>query len=385
MAAATPAPSCGLRVSQGACWVMFAFDVGFAIDLVAAERTAARVAGAEGAQREVLRHSRKSPRSFVYRPSPLRVARRGRRITIAGHDCEESVNATIYDFGAVSIAYAFPTQGELGALVALSEALYENEELLADARGHAEGLLALLGQAVSRPGLTPLFEDYVVFHARRFEREPGAPLAAWLDGAREPLAHILRSESRPLSKQERDEATGSVVAYGEDDVAIVDWNSALLLGEDMDDALAVLEFANVELLEMRFLDDRLDQALERARHAAARKPAGWFQRGDSASLREIAELQVGNALLFEEVNNTLKLLGDQYLARLYRAALQRFHLPDWDASILRKLGTLESIYEKLNDRHTHRRMEALEWIVILLIAFEVFAAWLWPVVQRAMG
>src|SRR5262249_4400462 len=199
---ANPATSCGLRISQGTCWVMLAFDVGFAIDLDAAERMAARVAGTEGAQREVLRHSRKSPRSFVYRPSPLRVARRGQRITIAGRASEESVNATIYDFGAVSIAYAFPTQGELGGLVELSEALYDNQELLADARSHAEALLAWLGPAVSRPGLTPLFEDYVAFHARRFEREPGASLAAWLDGAREPLAHILRSESGALSRQE---------------------------------------------------------------------------------------------------------------------------------------------------------------------------------------
>ena len=50
---------------------------------------------------------------------------------------------------------------------------------------------------------------------------------------------------------------------------------------------------------------------------------------------------------------------------------QRFHLEAWDASILRKLETLESIYGKMSDRTTSRRMEVLEWIIIVLIAVSI--------------
>ena len=39
-------------------------------------------------------------------------------------------------------------------------------------------------------------------------------------------------------------------------------------------------------------------------------------------------MQVESAVLFEGVNNALKLLGDQYLARVYRLASQRFHLEE---------------------------------------------------------
>jgi hypothetical protein len=88
----------------------------------------------------------------------------------------------------------------------------------------------------------------------------------------------------------------------------------------------------------------------------------------SADLRRVAELQVDNALLFEGVNNTLKLLGDQYLSRVYALVNRRFHLDEWDTSILRKLETLESIYEKISDQAANRRMEILEWVIILLIA-----------------
>jgi hypothetical protein len=88
-------------------------------------------------------------------------------------------------------------------------------------------------------------------------------------------------------------------------------------------------------------------------------------------LRVIAELQVDNAVLFEGVNNALKLLGDQYLARAYRLASKRFHLDDWDAGILRKLQTLESIYQKVSDRAATWRMEVLEWVIIVLFVFSI--------------
>jgi hypothetical protein len=97
----------------------------------------------------------------------------------------------------------------------------------------------------------------------------------------------------------------------------------------------------------------------------------WIPGSDRASLHDITQFQMDSALLFEGVNNALKLVGDQYLARVYHAASERFHLAEWDASILRKLQTLESLYDKLRDQAASHRMELLEWIIILLIAVSI--------------
>jgi len=59
------------------------------------------------------------------------------------------------------------------------------------------------------------------------------------------------------------------------------------------------------------------------------------------------------------------------MARVYRLAAERFHLTDWDASIFRKLETLQSIYQKISDQVVSRRMEVLEWIIIVLIAISI--------------
>jgi hypothetical protein len=123
----------------------------------------------------------------------------------------------------------------------------------------------------------------------------------------------------------------------------------------------------------RYWTLRLDRALDQAYEALSRSLnlPGILRGSYGAALRRIGELQIDNALLFEGVNNTLKLLGDQYLARVYRLVNRRFHLDEWDSSILRKLQTLESIYEKISDQASNRRAEILEWVIIVLIAVEI--------------
>jgi hypothetical protein len=124
---------------------------------------------------------------------------------------------------------------------------------------------------------------------------------------------------------------------------------------------------------MRYVDQKLDRALDQAYETLSRRSWGppRFFGSYAGDLRALAELQVDNAALFEGVNNTLKLIGDQYLARFYRVVNRRFHLDEWDASILRKLQTLESIYEKISVQASNRRMELLEWVIIFLIAFSI--------------
>ena len=62
------------------------------------------------------------------------------------------------------------------------------------------------------------------------------------------------------------------ISFGLEDTALIDWHAAVLFGNDMDDVRAVLEFANVELLEMRMLDEQLDTALDEGYEALTRSP-----------------------------------------------------------------------------------------------------------------
>jgi hypothetical protein len=277
----------------------------------------------------------------------------------------------VYDFGAVSVVYSILIDGPFLDLLALSEELYDNQILLSDSRGRAERILEVMGDAAAKPGIVDFVEDYVVFQVEAFATTLG-PKELCSRYAQE-IAQILRVERQPLSEEEVEDALLSRISYGSHDMVIADWNASLVLDREGDDNLAVLEFANVELLEMRYLDQKMDRALDQAYEALSKQ--GWHLHrmvgSYGADLRRVAELQVDSAVLFEGVNNTLKLLGDQYLARLYRMVSKRFHLQEWDASIIRKLQTLESIYEKISDQASNRRMEVLEWVIIILIAVSI--------------
>lgn len=398
-------PTATLQIDEGACRVLLAFDVGMSIDLAGATRllTAAR-------RPETIRHRRRTPEYFGFENVPVQVPQEGTAIKIDQFETLPCAELVLFEFGAIGVRYELLLSGRFESLVGLSSSLYEHPGLLADARGRVERLLREIEPAVRKPQIAGFVEDYVIVHLKRVSildqggGQPGVSRAVPSDKAANGAAgfitemlgessglaaRVLRAESGPLSRSEVADAISARVSYRPNDLLLIDYNGAILVsdgesGDDVSDVIAVLEYANIELLEMRYLDHRLDTAMEQVSAAEALRQArgfrvwwpaalgGGMSRGEGRrSPESIAELQIDGARLFEEVNNSLKLLGDQYLARVYRLASERLHLPEWDAAILRKLDTLESVYQKMSDFRTSRRLETLEWIVILLIAFEV--------------
>ncbi len=62
-------------------------------------------------------------------------------------------------------------------------------------------------------------------------------------------------------------------------------------------------------------------------------------------------LKVEATDLFERTGNVLKLVGDQYLARVYDLLVSvRFHLKEWEESIRRKLEVAEGVYQVVFQR-----------------------------------
>jgi hypothetical protein len=356
-----------LSIDRGECHAFYAYDVAHSIALDALRL---RVAELGELQPPPHRPARGGAPRIEVEPTPLRLVQHASAIAVGAYRTQESVDVELYDFGAVSIGYTIPLTGLTSGLLDLSCALVENAALLADSRARAERILHTIAPAVTRPSLHPAVEDYVVFVLEALDT--AADPTAVVESSPGDVARVLRSERRPLSGQEIGDSLAARVAYGERDLALFDWNAAILFDAEPDDTLAILEFANIELLEMRFLDARLDLALDEAYVVTSRERGGaGLLRSSGGERFRIAQLQVDSAFLFGRVSNALKLVGDQYLARVYRALAQRFHLSEWDAGIQRKLETLESLYEKLTDRAATRRMEILEWIIIALFVVSI--------------
>ncbi|HEU5217036.1 MAG TPA: hypothetical protein VFU23_00140 [Gemmatimonadales bacterium] len=357
----------GLTILSGACHPLYCFEVGFQIDLDAAERAQ------EGSERAALQHRERPAGPFEMRPAPLRVTEPLDGVTLP-FSLGGSVEIVLYDFGAASVSYTIPLDPDPGKLLDLSVSLRGQGGLAADARRRIERLVERLGAAVHRPRVAQLMEDYFVFEITEWDGPADA--ASLVGGHGELLARVLRAETGDLSLEEIADAIEARISFGRREVTLVDWDSAVIVDERPADLRAVLEYANVQLLELRHLDDNLDELVERSYQLVGRR-TGWRAVWPSflaEELRSLSTMQVESAVLLERVTNALKFLGEEYLARLYRLGADRLHLGEWAGSIGRKLETVDDIYKTMSTRAAGRRMELLEWVIILLIASEMAVA-----------
>lgn len=372
-------PEPGLARCAGTCHALFVFDIGYEVDLEAARRRLSAFGHGRRFRHRSATHTASQEQSF-----PL-VFEQG----VSNESLAEvlslplvrplaEVLVSVYRSGALSVAWRLPFECSFEELISLSSALYDDQSLERVSRRIAAEVQQSLGDSVERPRLAQDFEDYFAFHLPESPRgwQPAAEALWASSGARggqeRALARLLRAERSELSEQEVSDALSQSISYAPGEVVFVDWSAALLLGADVADELFVLELATVELLELRVLDGKLYRGIEEAYEILSRR--GHFLRNLAplgGDLARIARIQADQALLHEGVDNPLKLFGDDYLARLYRAAQERFHFGEWDAAIERKLETLDSIHQKLSDLAATRRSEILEWIIILLIAFEI--------------
>jgi hypothetical protein len=356
-----------LIVRRGLVHVVTALDVGLSIDLARCKELLSDLTEVAS-----IKHKGHAPTYFQFDPPPLAMTRPIEPLEIAGRRTTASVDLTVYDFGGISITHTLPFAGSFEQLIELSCALVGTDLFVRDSREHVGDLLRAIASAVERADVAAPSEDYLIFLLG--DVDGIAQIEDFWTARAAETARLLRSERDALSDQEIADAMSTRVSFGRADAAIVDWSAALLVDHEPDDVRSVLEFANLQLLEARFLDAALDRALDRSyqivsqpRRLRALGPTGWSRR----DLARIGSFEVEGAILFERVGNAIKLVGDQYLARVYRAASQRFRLAEWNAGILRKLETIESLYRKVSDRVGAARAEALEWIIIALIAFEV--------------
>jgi hypothetical protein len=260
-------------------------------------------------------------------------------------------------------------------LVEYHDLQFSNGSLHQEVRQLAEQVRRELAPYYVRPVAQLADEEaYTVFciNSPLFS-EDGTPLSAeqWMRGHRRSVASLLTQEPDVdhLSKQEAEESTGRFLSYYEHDLAVVDWDAALIIDQrvNFDETLYVMELANLQLAELEAYDRILDNSLERAYRDLTVRP----MRGRTAILRELREIRIDLARFSDELSNITKFFGDWHLARIYQNISARFHLADWHKTIDDKLQTLDDLYQLLNHDQTNRWMLILEVTIVLLFIIDL--------------
>lgn len=349
----------------GRLHVLVAFDWGEEIDLPAAGKLV------PGEWHELPRRSR-TPASIAYQVPPLRLELPVVALEVPGLGPVQAVaDLLIFDLGVVSLRWQVPWQLTESELTSLAGELAEPAGLVQSARELLQPIFERLKPTIVRPAWSALSEDYFVFQLFPGQHLP--PPARLLEERRGWLASLVRLEDEPLSDAEQAEALRLTLSYTPEDLLVTDWQAAVVIDTECGEVLETIAFANLQLLEFRWLDARLDARLKQAsgmiRELANRRLPIW--RSHWRPLRELGELKAEVNELFERTSSALMLVGDPYVARVYQQLGVRFHLEEWGRNIRRAIDVLEGVYQVVSDQAALHRGEFLEIVVVVLILIEV--------------
>lgn len=327
------------------------------------------------AQLQALSRRPRTPPTIGYRPPPLRFELPPTRLTLPEiGELELRPEAIVFDFGAANVVLRSPFRLSLESLKKTAAGLADVDWLLAGSRRVATPLFEKLRPAMKDAQWNDLSEEYFIFQINPGDALP--PAAELVEQAGETLAAILRLDDQPLCREEIEEALRMRISYRPQDVVLVEWSAAIVVDDDCDETIQAIEFANLQLLEFRFIDRKVDDALAEAQRQIRPPVRAWLPlaRPHARPLRVLSEMRIDTVGTFERASSALVLVGDQYLARVYRLLAARFRLDDWAASIRRSLDVAEGVHDTLSSESSMFRLELLEAIVVLLILLEIVLA-----------
>ena len=355
----------------GAAVVYRLFDVGYQVQM---EQALEHLASSAPAR---VRPVRGEARALQILNPPIAVDLGSEPIVVAGREMVAEVSARIFDFGVVALRARLDTHALLSwrDFTAFGTAVDANPDIPRMLERHLHRLVERMGDAIERPHIAPVREDYIVYRIRDVRDSTGPrpqrELVEQLD-----LVPLLLNESRPLSTEAQRELLQQRFSYYADDLAILTWDNALIIDPDAGDSDVeyVLEFANAQFLELRYYDAVLDAELprlyDRVEYARGRR-VKVFRTRYGTLLGSMQSLVADTTEVVERAENAFKVTDDVYLARIYSAALEIFRGRTWRAGIDRKLTIIRETYGMLNDEAQALRAEALEVAIVALIVFEI--------------
>ena len=367
-----------MELLHGQIVALYLFDVAEAIDLQAAAAAVSSSARAKFTPKTA------TPAYVKYQVAPLLFE--GDRVGVSAIDGFH-VSFKAFDYGIISLRLTSDFHGTWDDLANASDRLVENDALERQAeqacRTAADRLRPAMTdprQAAGAPAAEPaperpaLTEDYLVFAINDVSRAHTADDLVEHHG--DVIASVLRGERAALSRQERDEILRHRISYLANDLVIPTWNAAFVYdtAAGAQAALEIIEFANSQLLQFRYYDELLDNALANIYATVQRNPH-WYDaflgRNYARAVRRVHALFIDVNELTDRTENALKIVGDVYAARLFSLVGARLDLGRWKTNVSEKLKTLDDIYRFAVEHLGMVRGELLEMAIVGILVFEL--------------
>ena len=355
-----------MKIVEGTIISHYCFDAAEEIELGKIETLFGKKA-----KESKIDYQRITPPYIQYKTSPLLIKLGNFEKKIADIDFSINCHTKIYDFGVITIKFFIPIKDiEWGTLKKINTEILKNQVLEKKAFEYFEKVKEEIKELIILPNKEIEWEDYPVFMVKQFEKSMDAK--ELLKSIKD-IGKVLAGEDLDLSKKEINDATKDPLSYFKDDLTIINWNASFIYDpRASQDIIDIIEFAVIELLELRVYDSVLDKAMEKAYDYIAISKKKKFFAPPASVMRYLEEVKLEVSEVIEKVENSLKLIGDPYLAKVYSMASSKLFLEKWKSAVRKKLDTIDNTYSMIWERASTKRMELLEVMIVVLFVMDIF-------------
>jgi hypothetical protein len=354
-----------IKVTKGSAIIYRVFDVGNEITLPAAAKLF------ETSTQDNFGLVSDTRKAIIIKNAPLRLNLGEQSIELGSKTYSIAVGAKIWHYGVISVAMTLSIEPGTSwrELISLAAIIEESRAVEECAAAWRDRLVQKMLPAIAQPSSWQTIEDYVTWVIEKYD---GVSTPAELMLHADVPALILAEHLLPLSDSSRGIVTENALQYSANDLAVIDWNSALLIEPAGSHEVAdVIEFCLTHLLEMRYYDSVIEGKLNTLYDSLETKKVDALSNFYARLARDAGRQYMEFSEFLGRIENSIKTVGDFYLATVFRMANREFRFNDWRDSVDRKMETLARISQVLNSEVNTRRSVLLEIIVILLIAIEL--------------
>lgn len=285
------------------------------------------------------------------------------------------VSAKIHNFGVITLRYQIPFASTLEELRGrINEIDYQfQEQSVADAGSIFQKIKPFVAQPkffylrcsydLIQVNTDPIHGDVV-----KLKHDYGNLITS-----------LLRFETESLSDYQRNEMLADAIGYYQGDLILIDTDAAFAYDDEYEEKLDIIEFANIQFLELQYFDRVLDKKLN-VYYEGKLKDLSWraylpvLGSATSQTLGELERVKVDISVITDRLENSVKLAGDAYYSELYALLFQKLGLKSWRESLANKLSIIQDISYVHQNRIESGRQDFLSLIIIVLIFIELLVA-----------
>lgn len=323
--------------------------------------------------------------SIFIKESPVYFSLGSESVHLLNKEFESECLCKVWNYGVVSICFKIKILDlSVQELLDLGNFLENNDVISIKAEDKKNIIKIKLSEALKQPADYNIIEDYTTVILTEVSKDSTVIIDP--NEAKEliDVSSIILAENKiKLAQIVKKTITENYLQYSEKDLLVLDWNSAVIIdftnNNDYFEYADLIEFSLSHLLEFRVYDSILDDRLNKLYDSMDKENIEKIDDKTYSEIsREAGQIYIEISDVLDRVNNSLKMIGDSFYAKIVRYINGRFRIEDWEKSTKEKLDKLTNISAILQDRvesklsnSNEKTSHTFEIIVIILILIEI--------------